>query len=104
MASEYKKTAKDIACDKERTKLKCVIHNMKKHQVELEKQIEELKFESELKTQRIHDLEEIVDLLREKMNLSQEDLQTLVKDKKNENDILDLLKMVFKNNLGTGVY
>ena len=91
---EYKKSAKDLAFDKERAKLLKVINNcndlinLKNHEIDsLKRDVDVLKSECE----RLHDW---VDRLLEFMDMSQYDLIRLIETSKKASDFLETMNRV----------
>lgn len=84
MSEPYKKTAKDIAWDKERKRLGCIIKQLQQSKQELQEQLER-------KDRRISELETQLKNLLEVSNLSEKDIEVLIENKKKQNEAADTL-------------
>lgn len=101
--SEYQKTAKDIAWDKERQKFRTTISKLQSDIVNLSSQIaaDQISFQNYENT--IEEQKRTIELLQEKMNLSDADLKTLVEHERKQQEAFDTFKSL-SNFHGLGQY
>lgn len=83
------RTAKDLAWDKERSKLKSIIHSYEKELSERDCKIKNLEDVAQEKDVIISELHAIISELQKLHDLSDEDVKTLIDHKKNQNRAID---------------
>lgn len=88
------KTAKDLAWDKERQKLKSQIWNLRKHLSDANRLLQESEELRQKSMKQSDDLQHIVEELLELNKMSHEDLRALIDNKKKVNEAADLLKFM----------
>ncbi len=92
--SEYMKTAKDIAWDKERQKYRTTISKLQAEVSSLIAQIsaDQISFKNYENT--IEEQKRTIELLQEKMNLSDADLKTLVEHERKQQEAFNTFKSI----------
>lgn len=83
MASSYVKTAKDLAWDKERSKLKSDIFHQRTHITELRAEVENLNLALKEKQEEIDNLNSTIEQLNKILQLSPDDLKLLLDQERN---------------------
>jgi predicted RNase H-like nuclease (RuvC/YqgF family) len=89
MASDYKKSAKDLAFDKERAKYNKQIRELESQLKEKDKIIYSLKDDLEEHKDKIIQLEDWINRLLEYTELSEEDMKNIINKEKTTADILN---------------
>ncbi len=89
MASNYKKSAKDIAFDKERLAFRKEIRELKRNVLDKNDEIQHLKDLLNQKDNEISEKEDWIRRLLEYMDLSEDDLKKFINNEKIKADIYD---------------
>ena len=92
----YEKTAKDIAWDKERLKLKSTISKQQHEINALRMEVLDKDDEILSRDRMIQDLKAEIQMLLNYNNMSEEDLQTLIQNKKKQNEAIDMFESLAK--------
>lgn len=106
MTSNYKKSAKDLAFDKERAKYNKQIKELESQLKERDKTIYFLKEDLEQSVDKIEQLEDWINRLLEYTELSEDDMKNIINKEKTTAKILknfDSMAGIFKN-LGISYY
>lgn len=101
---KYKKSAKDLAFDKERAAYKKQIRELESQLKEKDKTIDSLKEDLENHTNKIEQLEDWINRLLEYTELSEDDMKNIINKEKTAAKVLDhfnSMTSVFKS-LGLG--
>lgn len=88
----YEKTAKDLAWDKERLKLKSTISKQQHEINALRMEVLDKDDEILSRDRMIQDLKAEIQMLLNCNNMSAEDLQTLIQNKKKQNEAVDMFE------------
>ena len=96
MMAAYEKTAKDLAWDKERLKLKSTISKQQHEINALRMEVLDKDDEILSRDRMIQDLKAEIQMLLNCNNMSAEDLQTLIQNKKKQNEAVDMFESLSK--------
>lgn len=104
MNSNYPKTAKDLAWDKERRKLKSEIFRLKQELNEKDSLIDAQLSIIKQHQEEISRLDSIIEQLKETLDLSPEDVKILVENKKKQNEAVDMFNALRTGGIGNMFY
>lgn len=93
---DRKKSAKDIAFDKERAKFRSEIRDLKQDVLDRDEEIKQLKAIVSQKEREIIEKDDWVRRLLEYMELSEDDLKKYIKKEKKEAEIVDSISNISK--------
>ena len=93
---DRKKSAKDIAFDKERAKFRSEIRDLKQDVLDMDEEIKQLKAIISQKENEITERDDWIRRLLEYMEMSEEDLKKFIEKEKKEAEIVDSISNISK--------
>ena len=100
MITSYKKTAKDLAWDRERAKLTSTIYNQKQAIAERDNEIDHLKADIQHLKSQIDESMVIIHTLRKVSTMTAEDIELLLSSERRNSEVHAMLISLFGNSFG----